>query len=213
MNTIYKKQRLIEIKNEIGIGTYLLGRLKMLQYKKIQKEYGINIWHITPIELRPYAMHIVSELNELFETDMSIKGCVEIGCGLGDIIRNINTPKKYGYDISADVINAAKYIDKKHTTEYFVGSFQDVNSILFDNIVLVAVNFIHNIDADTLKQSFSCVTQSKHISYIVIDSVEGKDYRYHHDYKYILPNYELLKQIYSKNGREVLLLAKIKNEE
>ena len=62
-------------------------------------------WHTSPIDNRKYAMDIVSKLN-----DRSSRGSlIEIGCGLGDIWLTQNL-KKYFYDLSPNVLRAARFL-------------------------------------------------------------------------------------------------------
>ena len=43
-------------------------------------KYHFDEWHISPKELRPYAMDLVEYINSNIDVDATV---VEIGCGLG----------------------------------------------------------------------------------------------------------------------------------
>lgn len=160
--------------------TYFVGLFKRTKYIKLQKKYGFDEWHITPYELRPYAYCLVGFLNSL----QRINNVVEVGCGLGDIIRNINAPCKYGYDISMSVINCAKQIDSNHRggkTTFICGGFEDVKEFDKPIDVLITVNFIHNIPIKDLEFYYKRIFKINNVKGIVFDSVEADGYKYNHE--------------------------------
>lgn len=64
--------------------------------------------------------------------------------------------------------------------EFHDGTFSDVKDRNID--VLIAVNFIHNIAPDELRQHFMEVMANNKVKYIVVDSV---DYTYFHNFDVI----------------------------
>src|SRR4051812_38759212 len=68
--------------------------------------YGFEFWHTYALADRNYALEIIKYCNGL-----SKRGSViEIGCGLGDIIRNIDFSKKLGCDIDPRVLSGARIL-------------------------------------------------------------------------------------------------------
>lgn len=74
--------------------------------KYIFKFYPFNL---IPTQSKQYCVDIINHLNKR-EIKRSV---VEIGCGLGDILRNIHFIKKYGYDKQVEVLNALNFMIKK----------------------------------------------------------------------------------------------------
>lgn len=102
---------------EVGIKNTLAGLGRKKKLGRVCHKYGLDPWHKSPYELRRYAQMAAESVNEL-----EGKCVVEVGCGLGEILRHINAPKKYGYDINPHVIEAAKAITpREENISYFVG--------------------------------------------------------------------------------------------
>ena len=98
---------------------------------------------------------------------------VEIGCGIGDIIGNLDTKqKKYGFDLSSEAIDAAKKLHKD--THFECGSFGDVavGNISF----LIMVNFIHALSQAELYAEVQKIFDRNKIQYICMDVVERIKY-------------------------------------
>ncbi len=58
-----KARGLLRVRKQQGLLKYLFGHLKLLYYRFLQRKYGFDKWHITPYELRPYAVEIVRYVN------------------------------------------------------------------------------------------------------------------------------------------------------
>ena len=100
----------IRIHRRQGICTYCRGLLRRKYYARLKRKYGFGEWHITPYELRPYACEIIKFVTKLC-ADLRLSSICEVGCGLGDIIRNIKlTGRKVGLDISSTAIVSAKHL-------------------------------------------------------------------------------------------------------
>ena len=56
----------------------------------------------------------------LFNIDKGMKSLIDVGCGLGDIISRIHADNRYGYDISNEVLKAAKFKNKKDINFYCI---------------------------------------------------------------------------------------------
>ncbi len=101
---------LIRVHKRQGIHTYLYGKYRRVFYHKLRKKYQFEEWHEEPYELRTYAWDIKNYVNTLVSTSYKPMCVCEIGCGLGDIIRNTRADKKIGIDISKEVIECAKFL-------------------------------------------------------------------------------------------------------
>ena len=70
-------------------------RILLWKYFKFEK------WHLSLLSQRIYAQDIIK-----FSNTNKQNSTVEIGAGVGDIIRNINSPNKLCLDINENVLNA-----------------------------------------------------------------------------------------------------------
>ena len=189
-----------------GLLKYLIGHIKKPYYRKLQKKYGFDVWHMTPYELRPYAVKIVTYVNEKIVQWGGNCTICEIGCGTGDIIRNIkNCRKKYGFDLSGEVIACARDLDTH--TQYVKGGFDIASQILPDKVeLLVTVNFIHTISPKELKNCYDHLLSERQINMIIVDVVDDVGYKYHHRFDDILPEYKKNEVIFDYSGRKILVL-------
>jgi len=167
---------------------FIKGAIRSIYFIFLRKKYGFDRWHISPKEFRPYAFDLIRYINSNVESEGTI---VEVGCGLGEIVRNIKSHYLYGFDVSDSVIRAAKYLDKKGKVIYKVGSFMEISDLKID--YLVAVNFIHGIASSDLRKLFETVCSKNDIRHLVVDYVKGDGYPFHHDKSIIPENY---KQVY-----------------
>lgn len=200
------KARIANIYKEVGAVRFFCGVLKRCYYMLLCKRYGFDRWHIQPIELRPYALRIVEYINGLKH---SHEDCVvEVGCGLGEILRNLQYANKYGFDLSESVLNAAKFLGDRE--EYLRGTFCDVSAeIKADRIfVLIAVNFIHGIEPSELRSYFMDIINNIDVETIIVDTVDGEGYKYCHNLKEILPEYPEKKLICQYGRRKVFALSR-----
>lgn len=190
------------IHQQQGLLMFAVGLIKKPYYKQLQRKYTFDVWHTTPYEFRNYAIKIVRYVNQ------SNPSCVcEIGCGIGDIIRNIKAGEKWGVDISKEAILCAQHLDKK--TKYVEGGFEYAIDNLPNKIdCLITVNFIHNISPDLLREYYHDLINKHEISEMIVDSVDAQGYMYCHDFASLIKEYEEAKTIFEHEGRKVLVLRK-----
>ena len=129
---------------------------------------------------------------------------------MGEILNKVQSSDKEGYDIFSDVIQWAKFLNKK--VSYQIWSFEDIKGK--DIEFLITVNFIHWIDWDTLEKHYHNITQKNTIQYIIVDEVQDKNYEYNHKFETILPNsYKLhFKQEWFQGERSILVFKKVDND-
>lgn len=149
--------------------------LRKFYIKFLQKVLKFDVWHLASDDERPYVSYLVREVNSL-NLDGKV---VEVGCGLGDIISNVETEDKMGCDIDKRVIIAAHMLHPR--VRFYVGSF---GGIVDQKIsVLIAVNFLHNLNRSELKREFKRLIKRNDVDMIVVDSVPSPPYAYSHDYQ------------------------------
>lgn len=174
-----------------GLITYAKGFVIRLYYIRLSKKYGFSRWHVMPCELQPYATDIVKAINAM-PGSRNFTVC-EIGCGLGNIIRNIKAEHKYGYDINPNVIDCAKHL--RGGVRFSVGSFEGAAKELPVSIdVLIVVDWIHVLPSEEVKRLFDILLGAVEVKCIVTDSVDDARKRQHpslyqHNLGEIFPEY------------------------
>lgn len=178
---------------EVGLKNCIVGAIKRGKYKKLKEQYHFDDWHIGPYELREYVQSVKKYIE-----DKQADVVVDIGCGLGELLRHLTKVKtKIGYDSSKEVIQAAKrLVGEKQNISYYVGSFNDVH--VEEKIdFLITLNFLHGSNEDTWKPAYDAVTSSNDIKNIIVDVVPPHDESgYFLDFTKILPKkYKLIDKI------------------
>ena len=172
---------------QIGLMNILKGYKKKIKLKKLQKKYQFDSWNLYPFEHREYAMWIINHINkQILNNDKSKTNIVEIGCGLGEIISNLEVESKTGYDISESVIEAARELNKCKNTQFMVGSFDSIINQTID--VLIVVNFTAMISPEILTEWFTKLLEKNHVYRIIVECIDEERYTYLHNYPEILPN-------------------------
>ena len=69
-------------------------RVHILYNYFLYKIFGFGEWHLIPYEDKEYAQDVVQQLNKYLEGINEDVYIVEVGCGLGDIIKRIKFDKK-----------------------------------------------------------------------------------------------------------------------
>ena len=165
-----------------GLKRMIIGSFHKLRNMALYKRFGFELWHITPIEFRQYAVDLRHIANEYYEMGrLSKKGLtVEIGCGLAEIVGGVQSKRRIGVDRSQEVINAASHLYPN--VLFKLGSFQTIKG--YDIELLIMVNFIHEIDLESLKNNIQELLYENRVKMIVIDRIENIDnsnYKYSHD--------------------------------
>ena len=154
----------------------------------LQLAYGFDRWHVGHGG-EQYAADIVRALNAWPEPDR--QAVVEIGCGLGDIIRRVRFQERVGLDRDPRVLRAARLLgafEGARRTRFEVFEFPAARLTGIYNAI-VMVNWIHAIDPERLHQSLS-LYYAQHLrpgGAIVLDTVEDSAYGYNHDVRRLAP--------------------------
>ena len=140
--------------------------------------YGFDNWHVSGnISCRTYKYQVLELVNFV-----KPNSAVEIGCGLGDLICNIDAPNKIGIDIDKNVIKAAKFL-RGSKCSFITGSFDEAKELQAD--LLLMVNWIHELDTVTLENilnELSCKYR-----YLLVDTItsDRNEYKYKHKFSAI----------------------------
>ena len=176
MNKILRKLK------EVGILNLIIGIIKIPYFKLLQKFFHFESWHISPYELREYVQIVAKYVNS-----HNAKYVVDIGCGLGELIRHINAPKRIGIDIEKENINTAKYLHRRTNIEFKNGSFDDLGTKQ-EIDYLITLNFMHGSPHQTWQPAYHKICKNNNIKHIIVDSTKPDDNSYFHDFSLILPS-------------------------
>lgn len=149
--------------------------------------YAFDKWHLALFSDRPYAAAVVDYLNARLTIRNDV---VEIGAGLGDIIRRIHCGRKTILDKDEKVLQACKLLTRLHPCgEIAIERFEFPSSKLkgdFDAVI--AVNWLHNIPPSELKSGLQTIFRGniRPGGILIFDVVENLNYKFNHDPNYLL---------------------------
>lgn len=162
--------------------------LHRLERGLLQRYYGFDRWHIGHAGER-YAADIVRCLNGWPEADR--QSVVEIGCGLGDILRRLHFRSRLGLDRDPRVLAAARLLSRFHrgtSPRFDVFDFpKALPSGAYNAIIMV--NWIHEVDPDQLREAIDAyfTRYLRPGGSVVLDTVDDPAYTYNHDVQRFAP--------------------------
>jgi SAM-dependent methyltransferase len=180
-------------------------------WKKIlQKIYHFDKWHVVSLRQRKYARDIIVWCNNR-ETRTSF---LEIGCGLGDVVRNVKYRERYGFDSDPKVLKAAAFLARSTPGRKITFSFCEfpVTPIQGNYDILIMVNWVHHIEPSVLhaklKEYFATLINEG--GAIIIDTVHHPEYKFNHVIGHLAEglNASIEKLGSYERGREVWALKK-----
>ncbi len=152
--------------------------------------FRFDKWHVSKLSDRKYAQDIISYINKI--DHLNSKSVLEIGCGLGCIIRRIKAKTCIGFDLSPNVVKAAKflsYIKIKYNMRFRQFDF------MLDNIegkfdVIIMVNWIHNIPSNILNVKLNELIENNltKCGMVILDTLRNDTYKYNHDINFLIQN-------------------------
>jgi hypothetical protein len=147
--------------------------------------FGFDAWHTSAYGERPYAADIVRYLNSRGE----LEAAVEIGAGLGDIIRRVRCGRRVAMDKDPGALRACRFLARLRglPIELVAGEFPAARPEgLFDAVVMV--NWIHNVEPAVLREGLRAVFGSnlKPGGALLFDTVKNPSYRHNHDPAFLL---------------------------
>lgn len=142
--------------------------------------FGISRWHIASADAKAYVRDVADFLNRRHPETVC-----EVGCGLGDILRRVLAPRRYGFDADPAVVRAAQslaWITGQRVEYSQLRLGQDkIPSLSADAWVLV--NWPHMMRPAVLREVIKTIfTQNlRKGGCMIIDSVEEGKGAYRHD--------------------------------
>lgn len=172
--------------------------------------FNFDRWHISTLYERRYAQDIIYFLNQLNSEQKN--SVVEIGCGLGDIVRNLKFKNKIGFDKEENVLKAARFINYLTTKRAKFSEFNFPSYISDKHNVIIMVNWIHHIKPELLKEAVANYFDKNILETgcIILDTVQEKNYEFNHDINYLTSGLycNILKIGTYENHREVFAICK-----
>lgn len=148
----------------------------------LQRVYGFDRWHVGHAG-EAYAADVVALLNSWPAAQR--QSVVEIGCGLGDILRRLAFEQRLGLDRDAGVLRAARLLarfGRGPAPRFEPFAFPDGHLTGVYNAIIM-VNWIHQIDPDTLRRAVHAYA-AHHLARggaVVLDTVDDPAYAHNHD--------------------------------
>ena len=172
----------------------------IIYYRIIGFLFKLDKWHSTAT---PHARKYREEISEIIN-GIHPKTIIEVGCGLGLILKNCNADTIVGYDNNLNVIRAAKFITNKKII-FKHGSIEDITEENID--VLILVNWIHAYSPQDIKIMIQSILPK--IKYLVVDRISYSlpIGRYQHDFEFI--KYPKIYQKIIDDGMRELIVFKI----
>ena len=142
------------------LGKYaeLVARLIKVYIKKclrimLKVAFKFEWWHTSPIENRDYANAIIKRVSDHEPKNIVL----EIGCGLGDIISALDFKNRFFFDISENVLEAARFLKFFRNFNSKSNDFFQIFDLFSNSIdesiqcdVVIMVNWIHAFDSARL---------------------------------------------------------------
>ena len=183
-------------------------RLRRVGRRALQRVYGFDAWHVGHGG-EPYVADIVRYLNGRPENGR--QSVVEIGCGLGDILRPLRFRARTGLDREREVVRAARARGRlQRGLQFDVFEFP-ASALEGRHDAIVMVNWIHAIEPAVLRNAIHNYA-SGHLrpgGCIVVDTVADPAYTYNHDVHALAPPEVTVARIGSyARGRDVWALVK-----
>lgn len=183
-------------------------RLKYLLHLIFFYIFKFDQWHISPIESREYCLESLEYINN----NADLTDCIiEVGCGLGETISKVNASNLRGYDTCSKVIQAAKLYHYRKKISFDIGSFDSIKN--YDIKYLIALNFLHDFDSQTVSNWLNQCTKNNKIRFIILDEIKDRAYQHNHNFTQILPKSFLLVDTIGKEYRYNRSIKVFKNLE
>lgn len=195
--------KLINKVKEAGFCNTVTGSVKRVYYELLCRKYRFDRWHISPYELRKYIQAAAGCINKGGGIPHRV---IDIGCGLGELLRHVRAEDRIGYDAEVQVIRAAKRLDRTKKITFRQGRFNktfSLGSIQAD--YLVTLNFTHGKPETYWKEIYHKQLSENDIRCVIVDVFPQKDGQYHLNWNHILPaGYQRMERLGPFPGKKYL---------
>jgi SAM-dependent methyltransferase len=177
----------------------------------LRTAYGFDAWHTIPRGAKPYIKDIVAFLNGRPAT--SRLRVVEIGCGLGDILRALRYEVRLGLDVDERVLRGARLLSRMQRQPVIYRRFDLLSDRLemeWDAIVIV--NWPHLIPPEPLADIFrEAIGRLCRDGVLIVDTVDDPEYAHHHSIEYLTAGLSCAVSVLGRypRGRTVFIVSSI----
>lgn len=180
--------KIIRKAKEVGLANVVSGFAERAKYKRLIRKYHFDTWHLSPYQWRKYVQETAKYLNK-----HNAGVVVDIGCGLGGLLRHSKASVRIGIDLHENVIQAARELGDSKII-YRVGSFEKVEESPVD--YLVTLGFMHGSVEETWVNPYRRVAEKNQVKHFVVDTVPEEGTSHFLDWEKILPpNYKRIEHM------------------
>jgi hypothetical protein len=187
---------------EVGVANALRCLAGKRRLRRLRERFGFDPWHASaPYWCRRYKRDAVATANAL-----SPRVVVEVGCGLADIVSRISAPVRYGMDIDESVLAAAREIAP--AVHFQWGSLDRIGLLPEPHIdLLVALNWLHNVDEDTIVSWLvPCIDSGKIRRFLVDEMLVPSANGITHDFGKLLAKWVTVEDVIENDSVHRLVL-------
>ncbi len=171
--------RKLKTAKKIGVLRSARIGIERLWLNILSRIFMFHPWHAeAPISARPYRYTVAELVNGLHPSTV-----VEVGCGLGYVLKLIEAPYRFGYDLDEGAIGAARFLHGR-SISFERGDLTAVSQAHLD--VLILVNWIHEISPEELLRLIEPLLSRT--NYLVLDAIDpdqSSGYRFKHDFAFL----------------------------
>lgn len=151
---------------EVGITNAVRCFVARRRYERLRMQFGFDPWHVSATYwCRRYKREAVRLANSIGPASVC-----EVGCGLGEIVARVTAVQRYGLDADGHVVSAAKKLNPK--VVFTCGTVHDIVKLGSNPVDLViALNWLHGLDAKEFLDLFGAHLQSGAIRYLLLDEL------------------------------------------
>jgi SAM-dependent methyltransferase len=190
----------------VGVGGIVACLLKKLRYRLLARRHGFDAWHAkSPYECRGYKREVV----QLAE-GLRPQAVVEIGCGLGEILSRVSDCRRFGFDIDARVVPAARELHGAGC-RFECAGLADVDKVQravgdIGADLLVMVNWPHALPWSELAAQVRRLALAVSLKHLIIDTIAPgtPGYAHHHSAAELRELGPVLKSLSSIDGVRTL---------
>ncbi|MBX3606817.1 MAG: class I SAM-dependent methyltransferase [Piscinibacter sp.] len=164
-------------------GDVLSCLVKKVRYRALARRYGFDPWHArSPFECRAYKREVVRLADSL-----QPGATLEVGCGLGEIVSRVARGQRFGFDIDAAVIPAARHLhgDRCQFEAAGIADTEKIRACIGRSAgadLLIMVNWAHALAWPELSEHVRRLADSLSIRHLIMDTILPgvAGYAHHH---------------------------------
>jgi hypothetical protein len=142
-----------------------------LQYRILWQIYRFDPWHASaPYACREYKVRAVDLANSTHS-----RVVLDVGCGLGDVISRVHAEKRWGVDLSAAAIAAARRLSGGQVSFAIGSGFapDEIAKVVSDRPIdlLIMTGWAHGMQLEQLVATIRSIQQKLSVRILLIDTV------------------------------------------